>query len=73
MLRDLRELRPEEGDEGSQRIRFIDPGESHTSPVDLSMYYDLERPGTYTAQFFRWSREGSLWVKSNKIAISIVP
>lgn len=51
----------------------LKPGESRESELDISKLYNLSEPGKYTIRIRRFYDNGRIWVKSNKIAITVRP
>jgi hypothetical protein len=59
---------------GSQRGKFLGPGDSTVLEVDLFETFDLKVPGKYTVQAIRGSgHDETLITRSNKITVTVVP
>jgi hypothetical protein len=46
-MRDLRAFRRVDGQPTIRNPRFLETGQSWTTPLDVSDYYDMTKPGTY--------------------------
>jgi hypothetical protein len=58
---------------GSGGYMPLYPGKTLTDRVNLSKLYDLGRPGRYTVQFQEFHEQSKLFVKSNKITVTVTP
>jgi hypothetical protein len=52
---------------------MVEPGQTFTEDLDLDNLYDLSQLGSYTVQLSRFDDESKTWVKSNTVAITVVP
>ncbi len=57
----------------SGSLIFLKPGKTITDKVNVSKLSDLSRPGKYRIQFQRFDPESKTFVKSNAIAVAVVP
>lgn len=75
-MRDLRDYRKADNDHSFPHPRLLKTGETWTTPLDLSDYYDMSRPGVYEVTVVRESMPLNLaystLVRSNTISI-VVP
>lgn len=62
---------PELGSLGSVRFNTIPPGETVTEDQEVSVLYDMSKPGKYTIQV--WRRNPKYEIKSNKVTVTVTP
>jgi hypothetical protein len=76
-MRDLRAFRRVDGQPTIRNPRFLETGQSWTTPLDVSDYYDMTKPGTYQVTVTRESLPfpgtlaRSTTVKSNTVTILV--